>query len=228
MGSALREALQLIASGSSLLGNIVGVTLRMSLASSLIALAIGVPLGVLYGSTSFAGRKILVIFNRTLMGFPPVVCGLLCYLMFSGVGPFRSLRALYTVEGMVIAQIFLLIPIVAGMMETFAESVAPDIMETCRGMGLGRWKTWGLIMEESRYQIVTVYLLGLGRALAEVGAVSIVGGAISYKTNVMTTAIMNYTGQGDFKTALALGIILFVLYLILTIASSILQGRMKR
>ncbi|MCI1722018.1 MAG: ABC transporter permease [Lachnospiraceae bacterium] len=228
MGSALREALQMILSGSSLLGNIVGVTLRMSLASSLIALAAGVPLGVLYGSASFPGRKILLILNRTFMGFPPVVCGLLCYLMFSGVGPLRGLKLLYTVEGMIVAQVLLLIPIAAGMTESSVEAIAPAVKETCRGMGLNRRRTLSLIIRESRYQIVTIYILALGRALAEVGAVSIVGGAIAYKTNVMTTAIMNDTGSGDFRTALALGIILFLLYLLLTILSSALQGRMKR
>lgn len=228
MRSALQQAIAMMFSGSYLLENIVSVTLRMSFASSLISLLIGVPLGVLYGSRSFFGKRTLVVVNRTLMGLPPVVCGLLCYLMFCGVGPMRALRLLYTVKGMVIAQILLITPIVAGMMESCVSPIAPAIKETARGLGLGGWKTLGLIMNESAYQIVTTYLLGLSRALAEVGAVSMVGGAIAYKTNVMTTAIMNYTNMGDFVTALALGIILLSISLVINIAVSVMQGRLGR
>ena len=226
MPTAFQQAIELMFSGSALLENILSVTLRMSLASSLIALLLGVPLGILYGSRSFPGRRALVVVNRTLMGLPPVVCGLLCYLMFCGVGPLRELKLLYTVEGMVIAQILLITPIVAGTMESGVAAIAPDIRETAIGLGLGGGKTLLLLVNESTYQIITTYLLGLSRALAEVGAVSMVGGAIAYKTNVMTTAIMNYTNMGNFVTALALGIILFALSLVINIAVSILQGRL--
>ena len=216
----------MVFSGSQLLGNIISVTLRMSLASSLIALALGVPLGVAYGMNRFPGKATLVVINRTLMGLPPVVCGLLCYLLFSGVGPLRALKLLYTVKGMVIAQIILITPIIAGMMESCVSGIAPEIKESARGIGLGGGRVLRLVMNESAYQILTAYLMGLSRALAEVGAVSMVGGAIAYKTNVMTTAIMNYTNMGDFATALALGIILFLLSLIINIAVSVMQGRL--
>lgn len=228
MHTAVHEAFRLILSGSHLLGNILGVTLRMSLASSLLALLIGVPIGVLLGGRNFRGKTALVVINRTLMGVPPVVCGLLCYLLFSGVGPLRALKLLYTVQGMVIAQIILITPIVAGMLESYVSGVAPAIRETAAGLGLSRARITGLIINESGYQIVTTYLLGLSRALAEVGAVSMVGGAIAYKTNVMTTAIMNYTNMGDFTTALALGIILFVISLVVNTVVSIMQGRLKK
>lgn len=216
----------MVFSGSQLLGNIISVTLRMSLASSLIALALGVPLGVAYGMNRFPGKATLVVINRTLMGLPPVVCGLLCYLLFSGVGPLRALKLLYTVKGMVIAQIILITPIIAGMMESCVSGIAPEIKESAHGIGLGGGRVLRLVMNESAYQILTAYLMGLSRALAEVGAVSMVGGAIAYKTNVMTTAIMNYTNMGDFATALALGIILFLLSLVINIAVSVMQGRL--
>ncbi|HNY00382.1 MAG TPA: ABC transporter permease [Oscillospiraceae bacterium] len=228
MSTAFHQAIGLMFSGSALLENILAVTFRMSLASSLIALLLGVPLGILYGSRAFPGRRALVVINRTLMGLPPVVCGLLCYLMFCGVGPLRGLQLLYTVKGMVIAQILLITPIVAGMMESGVSAIAPDIRETALGLGFGGGKRLLLLVNESAYQIITTYLLGLSRALAEVGAVSMVGGAIAYKTNVMTTAIMNYTNMGNFVTALALGIILFALSLLINIAVSILQGRLAK
>lgn len=225
METALHKAIELIFSGSALLEDIVWVTVRMSLASSLTALLIGVPFGVLFGSGSFPGKRILVVINRTLMGLPPVVCGLLCYLMFCGVGPLRHLELLYTVTGMVIAQIILITPIVIGMMEPFVSGIYPDIRETARGMGISRIKTLGLLINESRYQIFSTYLMALSRALAEVGAVSMVGGAIAYKTNVMTTAIMNFTNMGNFTTALALGIILLAGSFVINAAVSLMQGR---
>lgn len=225
METALHKAIELIFSGSMLLEDIVSVTVKMSLASSLTALLIGVPLGVLFGSGSFPGKRILVVINRTLMGLPPVVCGLLCYLMFCGVGPLRHLELLYTVTGMVIAQIILITPVVIGMMEPFISGIYPDIRETARGMGISPARTLGLLINESRYQIISTYLMALSRALAEVGAVSMVGGAIAFKTNVMTTAIMNFTNMGDFTTALALGIILLAGSLVINIAVSLMQGR---
>ena len=225
METALHKAIELIFSGSALLEDIVWVTVRMSLASSLTALLIGAPFGVLFGSGSFPGKRILVVINRTLMGLPPVVCGLLCYLMFCGVGPLRHLELLYTVTGMVIAQIILITPIVIGMMEPFVSGIYPDIRETARGMGISRIKTLGLLINESRYQIFSTYLMALSRALAEVGAVSMVGGAIAYKTNVMTTAIMNFTNMGNFTTALALGIILLAGSFVINAAVSLMQGR---
>lgn len=225
METALHKAIELIFSGSALLEDITFVTLRMSLASSLTALLIGVPFGVLFGSASFTGKRILVILNRTLMGLPPVVCGLLCYLMFCGVGPLRHLELLYTVKGMVIAQVILITPIVIGMLEPFVAGIYPGIRETAKGLGLGTGRTLRLLINESRYQIISTYLMALSRALAEVGAVSMVGGAIAYKTNVMTTAIMNFTNMGNFTTALALGILLLAGSLVINAAVSLMQGR---
>ena len=136
MSIALEKALDLIFAGDRTLLQILAVTLRMSFASSLAALLFGVPLGILLGSARFPGKKILIVLNRTMMGMPPVVCGLLCFLMFCGVGPLRRLKLLYTVTGMVIAQILLITPIVAGTMEPFAAAIYPDLRETALGLGL--------------------------------------------------------------------------------------------
>lgn len=225
MFSALKEAVQLIWSGDRILLQIIEVTLRMTISSSLLALLIGVPIGTWLGCAVFRGRKILVIIDRAFMGLPPVVCGLFCYLLFSGVGPLRGLHLLYTVTGMVIAQIMLLLPISVGMTESHTSAISPAVRETGRGLGFGKLRILLLTMNESRYQILSTYLFLAGRAMAEVGAVSIVGGAIMFKTNVMTTAIMNYTSMGNFTTAMALGIVLLLIGLVLNCAVAIIQWR---
>ena len=205
--------------------NIVFVTLRMTVCSSVAALLLGAPLGVLYASARFPGRRALIVINRTLMALPPVVCGLICYMLFSGVGPLRHLKLLYTVPGMIIAQIILLAPLVTGNMETYLSGVVRPIRETARGLRLSRGKTLLLTLNESRYQLVATYLFTFGRAMAEVGAVSMVGGAIAHKTNVMTTAIMQYTNMGNFTLALALGILLLLFSLAVNVAAHLLQRR---
>lgn len=223
MSTAFAESFQLILSGDPILWQIIGVTMQMTLTSSFLALLIGVPIGNWLGLTVFKGRKILVVVNRAFMGLPPVVCGLFCYLLFSGVGPLRGLHLLYTVAGMIIAQILLLVPMSIGMNESYAHGLAPVMRETAIGMGLGKGRMLLLTINESRYHIISTYLFLLGRAMAEVGAVSIVGGAIMFKTNVMTTAIMNYTSMGNFTTAMALGIILLLIALILNISVALIQ-----
>ena len=200
----------------------------MSLASSGIALLLGVPWGIFLSIGKSKIKTVLIVLNRTMMGLPPVVCGLLCYLMFCGVGPLRWAHLLYTVEGMVIAQVILITPIVAGTIESNARAFTAPVMETCAGLRLGSWRSLLLMASECRYQVFSSYMLGLGRALAEVGAVSMVGGAIAYKTNVMTTAIMMYTNRGDFKLAIALGIILVAMFLAMNIILHLMQARVTR
>ncbi|MDY2625099.1 MAG: ABC transporter permease [Coriobacteriales bacterium] len=204
---------------------IIGVTLRMSLTSSATALVLGAPWGAFLAFGSSKVKSVLIVVNRTLMGLPPVVCGLLCYLMFCGVGPLRFLHLLYTVEGMIVAQVILVTPIVAGTIEAYARPLVAPVRETGVGLGMSRPRILRLMIQECRYQVFTSYLLALGRALAEVGAVSMVGGAIAYKTNVMTTAIMMYTNRGDFKMAIALGIILVGLFFLLNILAHVLQPK---
>ena len=200
----------------------------MSLQSSLIALALGVPLGIWLGDSRFPGRGILLVINRTLMGMPPVVCGLLFYMLFSGVGPLRHMKLLFTVKIMVLAQVALITPIVIGTMETYVSGIAPAVRETAKGLGLGRAKTFGLLCSECLYSILSAYLLAFARSIAEVGAVSMVGGAISWKPNVMTTAIMQYTNRGNFSLGIALGMILLAVSLLVNIVISLIQRRLSR
>ena len=208
--------------------DILQVTAKMSIQSSILALLIGLPIGILLGACKFPGRNVLLVCNRTLMGMPPVVCGLIFYMLFSGVGPLRHMKLLFTVEIMVLAQIVLITPIVVGTMETYVSGIAPMVRETAKGLGLGGFKTFLLLCNECVYPIISAYLLAFSRSIAEVGAVSMVGGAISWKTNVMTTAIMQHTSRGNFTLGVALGLILLSLSLIINIVISLLQRRLSR
>ena len=228
MQTALQKAIALILSGDRELGNILLVTARTSLSSSLLALLLGVPVGIWLGASRFRGRQVLVVLNRTLMGMPPVVCGLLLYLLFSGVGPFGKMKLLFTVAIMVIAQVLLITPLVVGNLEAYVSGVAPAVRETALGLGLGAGKTFLLLANECVYPIFSTYLLAFARAIAEVGAVSMVGGAIAWKTNVMTTAIMQYTNRGNFSLGIALGLILMTVSLAVNILVSLLQRRLSR
>ena len=228
MKTSLIKAIQLILSADPELLNILSVTARMSLQSSVLALLIGLPIGIWLGSCRFPGRNALLVVNRTLMGMPPVVCGLVFYMLFSGVGPFGHLKLLFTVKIMIMAQVVLITPIVVGNMETYVASVAPAVRETAKGLGLGGIKTFLLLCNECVYPIISAYLLAFARSIAEVGAVSMVGGAIAWKTNVMTTAIMQHTNRGNFTLGVALGIILLTISLIVNIVISLMQRRLSR
>lgn len=218
------KAIELILKLDSSLLNILKVTLQMSISSSIISLLIGVPIGSMIGYSNNKYTKIFIVINRTLMGMPPVVCGLICFLLFCGVGPLRHLKLLYTVIGMIIAQVLLITPIVIGTIEPFINNIYNEIYETTEGLKISRFSKLLLLINESKYEIVSVYLIAFSRAIAEVGAVSMVGGAILFKTNVMTTAIMNYTNMGDFNLAMALGIILLLLSFLINIIVSIIQN----
>ena len=228
MKTALLKAIQLILTQDAELMNILSVTAKMSLQSSVLALLMGLPIGIWLGTCRFPGRGALLVVNRTFMGMPPVVCGLVFYMLFSGVGPLRHMKLLFTVDIMILAQVVLITPIVVGNMETYVSGVAPAIRETARGLGLSGGKTFLLLCNECVYPIISAYLLAFARSIAEVGAVSMVGGAISWKTNVMTTAIMQYTNRGNFSLGIALGMILLTLSLLVNIVISLLQRRLSR
>ena len=228
MGASLQKAVELIFSADPELLNILSTTAHVSLTSSVLALVLGAPIGILYGAGRFPGRRVLLVLNRTLMGLPPVVCGLLFYLLFSGVGPFRRFRLLFSVPLMILAQVVLITPIVVGSMETFVSDVAPALRETAQGLNFSRGRRFRLLANECVYPIFSSYLLAFARAIAEVGAVAMVGGAIAWKTNVMTTAIMMYTNRGSFTLGIALGLILLTLSLLVNIILSVMQGRLSR
>jgi len=208
---AINEIIGLLFGPNGELRQIIWVTLRMSLLSTTIAAALGIPLGVVLGCMRFPGRGIILRITTTLMGLPPVVAGLIVFLVLSNSGPLGSMQLLYTVTAMVIAQVVLITPIIAGLTSNTVETRYKQVSETVRGIGLSSPLSFCYTLYECRHQMVAVLLTGFGRAISEVGAVQIVGGNIQYRTRVMTTAIMMETNMGRFYTAITLGVVLLII-----------------
>jgi tungstate transport system permease protein len=221
----IKQAFSLLLGGDRELWQIIGVTIRMSLLSTLISCLIGLPLGVAAGRANFRGKGLFIRVTNTLMGLPPVVAGLVVFMLLSRSGPFGSLKLLFSVTAMVIAQVILITPIITGLSASVSSARAGRLKETATGLGIGRFRQVLLLLSECRVQLISVALTGFGRAISEVGAVQLVGGNIQYKTRVMTTAIMLETNKGNFEFAVALGIILLLLAFIFNSVAYIMQEK---
>lgn len=214
--------LELLFGSDPELRQIIAVTLRMSLFSTLFSSLIGIPAGVLLGANDFRGKAFLTRLVNTLLGLPPVVAGLLVLLLLSRSGPLGSFRLLYTVEAMVIAQVLLITPFVTAMTANLVGVNAKAINETLVGIGIHGAKRLKYFLLDFRVPFISIILAGFGRSIAEVGAVQMVGGNIQFKTRVMTTAIMMQTNMGRFDFAIALGLILLLIsFLVNSIANRI-------
>jgi tungstate transport system permease protein len=219
----ISEALEMLVSMDREILQIIGVTLRMSFFSTTISCLIGMPLGVLMTSTSFKGKRTIKKIINTLMGLPPVVAGLIVYMLFTKYGIFGSLGMLFTVEVMVVAQCLLITPVVISLTSGVCSVNGKSLIETAKGLSFGKAKTMRLFLSQNRTALSSVMLTAFGRSIAEVGAVSIVGGNIQWKTRVMTTAIMLETNKGNFEFALALGIVLLIISFGVNILASLLS-----
>jgi len=222
--AAFSLAANLILSGDADLFEIVGLSLSVSVTAVAIACAIGMTLGAVVAVTRFPGRGAIIVLLNALMGLPPVVVGLAVYLMLSRAGPPGVLGLLYTPTAMIIAQTILVTPVVAALTRQVVEDLHCEYDEALkslgvRGLGLVRTLLW-----DSRYSLITVALAGFGRAVAEVGAVIIVGGNIDHLTRMMTTAIALETSKGNLALALGLGIVLVGISLVVNGAVSGLGG----
>jgi tungstate transport system permease protein len=196
------------------LAEIVLLSLRVSLSAVAVAIVIGLPIGAALAMARFPGRQILIVMVNALMGLPPVVVGLLVYLMLSNSGPFGWLRLLYSPTAMIIAQSVLITPIVIALTRDIIEQLHAEYAEYFRSLCVSPIRALQALIWDARYNLLTVVLAGFGRAIAEVGAVIVVGGNINHLTRVMTTAIALETSKGALALALALGMILMVLALI--------------
>jgi tungstate transport system permease protein len=222
--AAFSLAANLIFSGDADLFEIVGLSLSVSVTAVAIACAIGMALGAVVAVTRFPGRGAIIVLLNALMGLPPVVVGLAVYLMLSRAGPLGVLGLLYTPTAMIIAQTILVTPVVAALTRQVVEDLHREYDEALkslgvRGLGLVRTLLW-----DARYSLITVALAGFGRAVAEVGAVIIVGGNIDHLTRMMTTAIALETSKGNLALALGLGIVLVGISLVVNGAVSGLGG----
>jgi len=228
LSQAASQALALVASGDATLGAIVLLSLEVSLAAVALATLLGLPLGAALAVGRFPGRRALVVLLNALMGLPPVVVGLIVYLMLSRAGPLGELGLLFTPRAMVVAQTILVLPIIAALCRQAVEDAWAEYEEQLRSLGASGVTAALTLVWDIRFSLVTAVLAGLGRASAEVGAVMIVGGNIDGVTRVMTTTIALETSKGDLPLALALGLILILLVIALNAAAAYVKDAAQR
>ncbi len=208
---AFSAAFTLLITLDSDLMEIVGLSMRVSLAAIVVACVIGLPLGAAIALFRFPGRRVFAIILNALMGLPPVVVGLIVYLALSRSGPLGVFGLLYTPTAMIIAQVILITPIIAALTRQVIEDLWLEYEDQLRSLGANPATALPTLLWDGRFSLITAVLAGFGRASAEVGAVMIVGGNIDHVTRVMTTAIALEVSKGDLALALGLGIILLSL-----------------
>ena len=221
---AIAEAIRLVATLDADLFEIVGLSMRVSLTAVAVASLIGLPVGASLAIAQFPGRHFLIVTISALMGLPPVVVGLIIYLFLSNTGPLGWLELLYSPSAMIIAQTILVAPIVAALSRQVIEDLNAEYAEQFRSLSVSLQTAIITLLWDARHSLATVALAGFGRAIAEVGAVIIVGGNIDHLTRVMTTAIALETSKGNLDLALALGLILIVIALAVNASVTILRG----
>jgi len=228
ISEAFSQAIRLIGTLDDKLIEIVALSLRVSLSAVAIATVLGLPVGAGLAVAKFPGRQTLVVMLNALMGLPPVVVGLLVYLLLSRAGPLGSFGILFTPEAMIMAQTVLIFPIIAALTRQAVEDAWNEYREQLTSLGARGWTAALTLVWDIRFSLITAVLAGLGRAAAEVGAVIIVGGNIDGVTRVMTTTIALETSKGDLPLALSLGMILVTLVLLLNAAAQSLKQLAER
>ena len=206
----------------------IKVTFEMAFASTLVSAVLGVAIGLWLQNQEFAGKKVVVRINRTLMGVPPVVIGLLVYLLTMRGGLLGPLALLFTVKGMILAQVLIITPIISGMVFSYAESAVPAIKAFAKTMGADKKQTDRLILSELRNEIYFCIITGFGRAISEVGSVMLVGGNIKGHTRTMTTMISLLKSQGIYSEGIGLGVLLLIMAFILqTLSDSVRKEQIR-
>ncbi len=226
--AAVGTALQLLAGADPKLVDIILLSLRVSLTAVLLACLVGLPLGAAIAVGRFVGRRTVIVILNALMGLPPVVVGLLVYLLLSRAGPLGEWGLLFTPTAMVIAQTVLITPIVAALARQVVEDAWEEYRDQLRSLGETPVGAAVTLLWDLRFSLVTIVLAGFGRAAAEVGAVMIVGGNIDGVTRVMTTAIALETSKGDLPLALGLGVVLVTIVLTLNAGAYLIKESAQR
>ncbi len=207
---------------------IVCLSLSVSLSAVGLATVLGLPLGAAVAVWQFPGQALMRILLNALMGLPPVVVGLVVYLLLSRAGPLGTLGLLFTPTAMVIAQCLLVTPIIAAFTRQTVADLHEEYAEHLRSLGVGPWRTLWTLLWDGRFSLLTGILAGFGRASAEVGAVIIVGGNMHRVTRVVTTTIALETSKGNLPLALALGMILMLLVLVVNAAAMVIRDTAQR
>ena len=225
---SLTHAFDLVLTLDKDLFEILLLSMNVSCLSLLLSCLVGLPMGTYLAIKNFWGRDTVLIIFNAMMGLPPVVVGLIVYLLISRSGPFGWLGVLYTPTAMIIAQMILIIPIIVSLTAQIVEEINEEYKELFKSLVISSHKALIACLYDARYSILTVILAGFGRAISEVGAVIIVGGNIDHLTRVMTTTIALETSKGNLSLALALGIILLLIALIINLILISLKTRAKR
>ena len=228
MLEALSTALALLIELDSRLVEIVLLSLRVSLCAVAIAALLGLPLGAAIAVGRFPGRQTVIVFLNALMGLPPVVVGLVVYLLLSRAGPLGPLGILFTPAAMIVAQTILILPIIAALSRQAIEDAWREYEEQLRSLGARRVNAALTLLWDTRFSLLTTILAGFGRAAAEVGAVMIVGGNIDGVTRVMTTTIALETSKGDLPLALGVGVVLIAIVLALNAGAMLVKEAAQR
>jgi len=223
-GRSISAAISLISNLDPELLGIVALSVRVSLTASIIAMIVGAPFGAWLAITKFRGRHIVIVLTNALLGLPPVVVGLALYLLLSRSGPLGSAGLLFTPNAMVIAQMLLATPIVVALVHRSSALLWDEYADLARTDGLSNLRNVALLFALGRSSLLTAFLAAFGRAIAEVGAIIIVGGNIRGYTRTMTTAIALETSKGDLPLALGLGLILLALSVVVSTTAFLLVG----
>jgi len=228
LSDSFLAALHLVFQGDADLFEIVALSLRVSLGAVAVAAVVGLPVGAAVAVLRFPGRGVAAAVLNAFMGLPPVVVGLLIYLLLSRAGPLGELGLLFTPTAMVIAQAILIGPIIAALTRQTVADLHAEYDEQLRSFGVGPWRAIPTLLWDARFSLLTAILAGFGRAIAEVGAVLIVGGNINHFTRVMTTTIALATSKGYLALALCLGAVLVSLTILINLLAQMVRDLAHR
>ncbi len=221
----LKEALRLIVEADPDLRDIAFRTIVVSGSATIFAMLLGVPLGYYLARGRFPGRNVVLSIVNTGMGLPPVVVGLVVWLMLVRSGPFGGFDLIYTKRAMVIAQLIIAVPLVIGFTTASVQALPRDLPDLLAVLGAGRLRTMWLLSREAHLGLLAAVMAGFGAVVSEVGASMAVGGNINHQTRVLTTAIVTETSRGNTATAIALGLVLLAMTFAVNFALTSIQQR---
>ena len=220
-----RRAVALLLSGDAEVFGIALLTLKIAVVATVIACGVGLPLGYLLATRRFWGRRAALTAVNTALAFPTVVVGLLLFGLLSRRGPLGGLGWLYTWQAIVVGDVLLALPIAAALSAAAVQGVDPRVRRTAETLGAGRWLTAWTVAREARFALTAVITAAFGQVVAEIGAAMMLGGNIRGSTRTLTTAVALYTAQGDFGLAVALGLVLIAIALLVNVTLQVLQGK---
>ena len=225
LGEGFRRARALLLSGDAEVFGIALLTLKIAVVATVIACGVGLPLGYLLATRRFWGRRAALTAVNTALAFPTVVVGLLLFGLLSRHGPLGGLGWLYTWQAIVVGDVLLALPIAAALSAAAVQGVDPRVRRTAQTLGAGRWLTAWTVAREARFALAAVITAAFGQVVAEIGAAMMLGGNIRGSTRTLTTAVALYTAQGDFGIAVALGLVLIAIALLVNVTLQVLQGK---